>query len=140
MPVLDSTDHMPRSALRHRPIQDGANRQGKRPSATAGIIPVAERASRLHPKQTEEDDEVSTWKRTAEDDDAKSAGASAVPRPKTLHMKRREVKRRDVLRGHPLAYLGIGMMVMLVLWTLLTMAISWWNTTWDDLHYGRPII
>lgn len=27
---------------------------------------------------------------------------------------------------------------MLVLWTLLSLAVSWWNTTWDDLHYGRP--
>jgi len=30
------------------------------------------------------------------------------------------------------------MIAMLALWTLLTMAISWWNTTWDDIHYGRP--
>jgi hypothetical protein len=29
-------------------------------------------------------------------------------------------------------------MAMLALWTLLTIAVSWWNTTWDDLHYGRP--
>jgi len=35
-------------------------------------------------------------------------------------------------------YLGIGMVVMLALWMLLTMAMSWWNTTWDDIHYGRP--
>ena len=25
MPVLESTDHMPRSALRHRPIQDDSD-------------------------------------------------------------------------------------------------------------------
>ena len=43
-----------------------------------------------------------------------------------------------MLRGHPLLYLGIGMIAMLALWTLLIMAISWWNITWDDLHYGRP--
>jgi hypothetical protein len=30
------------------------------------------------------------------------------------------------------------MIFMLALWTLLTMAVSWWNTTWDDIHYGRP--
>ena len=35
-------------------------------------------------------------------------------------------------------YLGVGMIAMLALWTLLTSAMSWWNTTWDDLHYGRP--
>jgi hypothetical protein len=142
MPVRESTDHpMPRSALRHRPIKATAGQQGKRPSAAASIPPVAQRASR--PKQTEEDEEVSEWKRTTEDDDdARSGGVSAAARPvrtPTSHPpKTPAVKRRGVLRGHPLLYLGIGMIVMLALWTLLTTAISWWNTTWDDLHYGRP--
>ena len=27
---------------------------------------------------------------------------------------------------------------MLALWTLLINAITWYNTTMDDLHYGRP--
>jgi hypothetical protein len=40
--------------------------------------------------------------------------------------------------AHPLLYLGIGMISMLALWTVLTMAVSWLNTTWDDIHYGRP--
>ncbi len=39
---------------------------------------------------------------------------------------------------HPLLYLGFGMIIMLVLWTLLTLAVTWWNMTWDDIHYGRP--
>jgi hypothetical protein len=144
MPILDSTDHpMPRSALRHRPIKAAADQQGKRPSATAGVTPVAERASRLRPKHTEEDEEVSEWKRTTEDDDdARSGGTSAAARPvrtPTSHPpKMPRMKRRGVLRRHPLLYLGVGMIAMLALWTLLTMAISWWNTTWDDLHYGRP--
>jgi hypothetical protein len=30
------------------------------------------------------------------------------------------------------------MIVMLVLWTGLSLVIGWWNTTWDDLRYGRP--
>jgi hypothetical protein len=30
------------------------------------------------------------------------------------------------------------MIAMLALWTGLAMAINWWNTTWDDLYYGRP--
>jgi hypothetical protein len=47
MPVLESTDHMPRSALRHRPIQDESDQQGKHPSTMTSITPVAERASRL---------------------------------------------------------------------------------------------
>lgn len=112
MPVLESIDHMPRSALRHRPIADDADRQGKRPAATTGITPVAQRASRLRPQNTEEDEEGS----------------------KT----RTSVRHRGILRAHPLLLLGIGMITMLVLWSLLTVAISWWNTTWDDIHYGRP--
>src|SRR5260370_15981753 len=142
MPVRESTDRlMPRSALRHRPIKAAADQLGKRPSAAVGITPVAQRASR--PKHTEEDEEVSEWKRTTEDDDdARSGGASAATRPvrtppekspKTPH-----VKRRGILRGHPFLYLGVGMIAMLALWMLLTSAIAWWNTTMDDLHYGRP--
>ncbi len=138
MPILESTDQMPRSALRHRPIiQDGADRQGKRPAATTGITPVAQRASRLRPKQ--EDEEVSEWKRTTEDgDEARSGGASVTPRPKTPRLARTGVRHRGILRAHPLLLLGIGMITMLVLWTLLTLAVNWWNTTWDDIHYGRP--
>jgi hypothetical protein len=144
MPILDSTDHpMPRSALRHRPIKTAADQRGKGPSAMAGVTPVAERASRLRPKYTEEDEEVSEWERTTEDgDDVRSGGASTAARPvrtSTSHpSKTPRMKRRGVRRGHPLLYLGVGMIAMLALWTLLTMAISWWNTTWDDLHYGRP--
>ncbi len=40
--------------------------------------------------------------------------------------------------AHPLLYLGIGMLAMLALWTVLSMAVSWGSTTWNDLHYGRP--
>lgn len=41
-------------------------------------------------------------------------------------------------RISPLLYLGLGMIAMLALWTLLSLAVSWWTTTMDDLHYGRP--
>src|SRR5260370_11857968 len=30
------------------------------------------------------------------------------------------------------------MIAMLALWILLSTTVSWWNTTWDDIHYGRP--
>ena len=127
MPVLSTTDRgMPRSALRHRPIESDVDQQGKRPPATAGITPIAQRASRLRSPETEEDE------------DATPGGASTGPRPKTPGLIRTGGKRRGILRAHPLLLLGLGMILMLVLWTLLTLAISWWNTTWDDLHYGRP--
>jgi hypothetical protein len=136
MPVRESTDRpLPRSALRHRPIHNDADQQGKRPSAAADITPVAQRASRLRPKHTEEDEEVNASMRSSEDNVARSGGGSTPTEkpPKAPH-----VKRRGILRGHPFLYLGIGMIAMLALWMLLTSAIAWWNTTMDDLHYGRP--
>ena len=30
------------------------------------------------------------------------------------------------------------MVVMLILWTLLTIVVNWWNVTQDDWRYGRP--
>jgi hypothetical protein len=105
---------MTRSALRHRPIESDAE--------TTTITPVAQRASLLRPKHT------------GEEEDASSGKTSAVPRATTPHRARR----KSSLRAHPLLLLGMGMIVMLVLWTLLTVAARWVSTTWDDLHYGRP--
>lgn len=144
MPVLESTDHlMSRSALRYRPIEADADQQGKRPFMMAGVTPVAQRASRLRHKHTEADEEVDEWKRITEDgEEDRSGHASAAARPVGAPTKQLpktpRMKRRGLLRGHPLLYLGIGMVAMLALWTLLTMAVSWWNITMDDLHYGRP--
>ena len=122
MPVLESTDRaMPRSALRHRPLGNDVDQQGM-----AGITPIAQRASRLRSPETEEDEE------------ATPGGTATGPRPKTPRLKRRGVRQRGILRIHPLLYLGFGMIMMLVLWTLLTLAVTWWNMTWDDIHYGRP--
>jgi hypothetical protein len=112
---------MPRSALRHRPIESDVDQQGM-----TNITPVAQRASRLRTPQTEEDEQVT------------SGDASAHPRPKTPRLIQAGVRRRGRLHAHPLLLLGLGMITMLVLWALLTLAVTWWNTTWDDLHYGRP--
>ncbi len=122
MPVLESTDHaIQRSVLRHRPIVSDPDRQGK-----TGITPVAQRASRLRSPETEEDEEST------------SGRIPATPHPKQPRMIPTGTKHRGIRRVHPLLYLGIGMIVMLALWTLLTLAVSWWNTTWNDMHYGRP--
>jgi hypothetical protein len=45
---------------------------------------------------------------------------------------------RNRRRLHPLLYLGLGMIAMFALLLLLSLAVSWWNTLMDDLHYGRP--
>ena len=166
MPVLESTDHIvPRSILPHRPITGDGKKSGKKNPTESTIIPVAQRASRLQPKQTEEnepenkidsdheDEVVEVWKRDASEvGETKHARASSgqpatatgpkklpkTPLPTGPIKKASPGRSRLALRAHPLLLLGIGMIFMLVLWTLLTLAASWWNTTWDDIHYGRP--
>jgi len=121
MPVLESTDRAaPRSALRHHPIERDANR-GK-----SSITPVAQRASRLRAPLTEEDDQTTP------------GSASTSLRPTTPRLNRTGRKRGGMLRAHPLLLLGLGMVLMLVLWTGLSVVANWWNTTWDDLRFGRP--
>jgi hypothetical protein len=112
---------MPRSALRHRPIESDADGQ-----SMTGIPPVAQRASLLHPNNTGEDEEAASGKTTA-------APRTAMPRS-----TRTGARGSGSSRAHPLVLLGLGMIAMLVLWTGLSLLISWWNTTWDDWHYGRP--
>ena len=52
------------------------------------------------------------------------------PPPKTLVKKR---------RSHlNLTSLGIGMIVALVAVLLGQLLLSWFSTTWDDIHYGNP--
>jgi hypothetical protein len=146
MPVLASSDHItPRSVLRHRPIGDDAEKQGK--ATPTGITPVAQRASRARAKKTEEDEAIAEWKRVEDEDgedELESLAPAPQPRktptgsiPKTPRLKKLSSKAKAT-SWHPLLYLGIGMIVMLVLWTLLTLFASWWGTTWDDIHYGRP--
>jgi hypothetical protein len=146
MPVLESTGEItPKSVLRHRPIGNDAEQQGKN-TVVPAISPVAQRASRNRSKQTEDDQEVNEWQH-ADNDTAKNTRTQTPPRrvatvpkslPKRPQHKGTENKRKLAYRAHPLLYLGVGMIVMLALWTLLTSAIGWWNTTMDDIHYGRP--
>jgi hypothetical protein len=150
MPLLEATEQsLPRSALRYRPIGKDTQQQGSHPRAMAGITPVARRASRLRPIDTEEDEEVVGGGPRADEEYAGAVlppaqaspgliGISINHPPKTPRLTRRSGKRRSILRGHPLLYLGLGMMGMLALWTLLTMAISWGNTTMDTIRYGYP--
>ena len=146
MPVLASTDdHItPRSAVRYRPLGDG-KKTGQHPIVTNATRPVMQRASRIRPRAADADEEVAEWQRVAEDED--QAGQTALPArrattaPKSLPKTPRPaaLAAPKPLRGaHPLLYLGIGMLVMLTLWTVLTMMISWAGTILDDIHYGRP--
>lgn len=134
MPVLESTDRVaPRSIVRHRPVDEAS----KRSRVTTAAHPVAQRASRVRP-QVADDDLISEWKRGDSD------GPASVPQRKTNPPVRRladRTPRHPVaprLRAHPLLFLGLGMLAMLVLWTLLTAGLNWWNDTMDTLHYGYP--
>lgn len=146
MPVLESTGEItPKSVLRHRPIGNDADQQGKPPLVQA-VQPVAQRASRNRPRQTEDDNEVNEWQRGDGDvskvtrTPAPAGRSTTAPKslPKLPQPKVVGSKRKARYRAHPLLYLGVGMIAMLAIWTLLTSAIGWWNTTMDDIHYGRP--
>src|SRR5712692_5769551 len=150
MPVLESTEFTtPRSALRHRPISEEGTGQGNQAFVTnaATPMPAVKRASRPRPHPA--DAEVDEWERTSGDTSKKTTQAHVplrrastptgsktfpkTPRPVAV-VKNRVVKRH----AHPLLYLGLGMVGMLALWTGLVGVASWFNTTMDDLHYGRP--
>jgi len=46
--------------------------------------------------------------------------------------------RRRKTRFHPLVWLGLGMIAMIVLWTIGSNALNWWTIHQDDAAYGRP--
>jgi hypothetical protein len=148
MQVLEKDDNKiaPRSLIRHRPIGNAKPSAGQRSVVTSAATPVAQRASRLRQQNSEEiEDGVIEWQR-AEDEThsskpsnpARRATASPKPLPKTPQPKQSLSKKSLGPHAHPLLYLGIGMLAMLILWTLLMFVVGWFNTTMDDIHYGRP--
>jgi hypothetical protein len=133
---------------------------------TTAAMPIAQRASR--PKahsantQPQDQDDIAEWQRVEVDDEneptteravmptqraVRTRASKAIPKAKPLPrgffsgiswwgstLQRLMTKQRV----HPLLYLGIGMLGMLILWSILTAAITWFHTTMDDIHYGRP--
>ena len=47
-------------------------------------------------------------------------------------------RRRSFFRTHPLLWLGVGMLVMFLLWVGLQDLGAWWSVHQDDVTYGRP--
>jgi hypothetical protein len=143
MPVLESTDDKiaPKSIVRHRPIGDGSAPSGKRIVTTAAT-PVVQRASRPQPEE-----DVAEWQRGDEHDSTRPARAEAG-RTTTARTLPQRLRARTRLRKksaaqtrwqpHPLLYLGVGMLTMLLLWVVLSAAVRWATTTLDTLHYGYP--
>jgi hypothetical protein len=145
MPVLETTDRItPRSALRHRPIGNDGNGKGK-PGATTGEAPVTPRASRRPSQAPNTQEEIIEWQRA--DGQGKPRAAQALPdktgkataamhRPLAVSTSwRRGVSPRS---HHQLVFLGLGMLLMVALWLILSSLINWFNVTMDDLHYGMP--
>jgi hypothetical protein len=145
MPVLESTDDKiaPKSIIRHRPIGDSTPPAGKRPVVTTATTPVIQRASRSQP-----DEDVAEWLRGDEHDSARptrsGAGQAATALsslPQRLRGKTR-LRKKDALQTrwqpHPLLYLGVGMLTMLLLWVILSALVNWATMTLDTLHYGYP--
>jgi len=154
MPVLESTEFTtPRSALRHRPIGDDSKQQERLSPNTSAPTPIVQRASRTR-TTTDASVEVDEWER-ASGNSAGSVAAqphihrsNATTGPKTLsktpirkqNATHRLPKTKSAMgrNAHPLLYLGIGMLGMLILWIVLMGVVNWFNTTMDDIHYGRP--
>jgi hypothetical protein len=147
MPVLESTEFItPRSALRHRPIGEDGTQPEK--NTTSEPVPLVKRASR--DRSTETQIEIDEWERGAGNastntkPQTKTRRTSANTGSKTSSQKSTATKRlpgtrrEAIKRAHPLVYLGLGMLGMLILWTVSMAVVSWIGTMMDDIRYGRP--
>jgi hypothetical protein len=142
MPVLETTStQSSRSALRHRPLASAPNQS----IITTATHPAVQRASR--PKGAD-DELVSEWQlgdavntlsspQRTPNKVATRRGRSN-PTPKSAPQSQSPARRAAGLRVHPLVLLGLGMLATLVLWTLLSAGLNWWNDTMDTLHFGYP--
>ncbi len=50
----------------------------------------------------------------------------------------RRVSSRQGFNFHWLVFVGIAMFIMIIGWVAFSALGSWWQTTQDDWHYGRP--
>lgn len=153
MPVLESTEFTtPRSALRHRPIGDDSKQQERPATDINAPAPIVQRASRT--RSTDVNVEIDEWERASGNSSANTQAQSHIRhssaatglktqskaparKPSAAHRlpRAKSAMRRN---AHPLLYLGIGMLGMLILWTVLMGVVNWFNTTLDDIRYGRP--
>jgi hypothetical protein len=141
MPVLDASGELtPRSVLRHRPILEA----GKRPATL-----TTQRASRIRPPEVDTSDDIAEWSRDEHTAPASTpvrgttaassaSKRTAKPLVRLSHAGRAKAGQNIVVQVHPLLYLGLGMLAMLILWVGLVTLIGWVNTFMDDMHYGRP--
>ena len=131
MPVVESKDNKiaPKSILRHRPIDDPA-------ASPFSAFPVTQRrASRAHMGATIIDD-IPEWKdatTTMKRQEGSSPHVAKFPVSKPSRSKR-----WGFIQAPPWLYLGLGMIVMLVLWMLLSAGLGWFTMMIDTIRYGYP--
>lgn len=161
--ILEASEEVekitPKSVLRYRPIGNTHNKlpTGRHSIVTNATRPTVQRASRSRSAQYQDD--IREWKRVDARDKAKDTKSNSAkdgvkteksplatrpirtiarPLPTTPRPKLMLRKSKTVRQAHPLLYLGVGMIAMLLLWTVLSSVFGWFITTIDDLRYGRP--
>jgi hypothetical protein len=121
MPILETErQSMPRSALRYRPIK----------SDQVGPVPVIARRSRP--------DAVATAATVAPDDLDLEEAEDLPPRRSPLPASRRGAAAQTRRRLHPLFWLGIGALLLLLLWWSISQALAWGTNELNTLQYGYP--
>ena len=58
--------------------------------------------------------------------------------PTRVSARDKQPARRGLRRPHWIFFTGLAMLAMLLGWVALSAFSSWWQTTLDDWHYGRP--
>lgn len=142
----------PKSLLRHRPIgEKDVVGEAQEPVG----VPTIQRTSRLS-KQSGSDS-VPVWKRptttsTAYIGQRRPTSHSVPPiasstrstrthtsSPTSMHRaKTTQTVGSHLTHYHPLLILGLGMMLMILLWMLFSTLLGWANTTLETLRYGNP--
>jgi hypothetical protein len=109
--AIQTDQKLPRSALRHRPVQS----ETSKPEVSI----LTPRASQIKLSQES------------------STHTTAVPVATALPRKRWSRKWGE-LRGSWLIYIVLGMLTTMVLLWIGQLLWNWGSTVADDLHYGRP--
>jgi hypothetical protein len=154
MPVLESSDHeiAPRSILRHRPINE--KKQVRKRSTTTSheattIPPRASRVRQTLPERNYEaaNDELDEWLPILHAEDVEQedqyASVTTAPHtlkklPRTLAPTAKQHTSQNARTLHPLLYLGLGMLFMLLLWMAIMGVAGWFTNTLNTIRYGYP--
>ncbi|GHO42524.1 hypothetical protein [Ktedonospora formicarum] len=150
MPVLsreDELDITPRSIVRHRPIKEPATdgKRKKSPPQKQSPTTMPQRASRALSMPVTEamvaegsSDVKAAPVEVQETEKKNKPSTSLKSKPSSPKRAFRFSRPERKEPASPLLFLGLGMLVMLVLWIVLSAVLGWWNTMMDDWRYGRP--